>query len=210
MVRRPSIRRQLNTALENPKGSAQVGIGRIQQFFLDLFGIGDEIYSEPWDLLVILDACRLDVMRDVADEYSFIDEVDSRFSKGSTSRQWMRRNFTDEWADDIKNTAYITANTFSDEMFDEDEFEYFDQVWKYAVDEEMGVVSPRTMTDRAISCGRELDVERMIIHYMQPHQPLVTNPDFDYFSKLRNGEITREEAIDAYTENLRAVLDDVE
>jgi len=39
--------------------------------------VGTNIYERDWDALVVLDACRVDILREVADEYEFIDEVDS-------------------------------------------------------------------------------------------------------------------------------------
>jgi len=38
---------------------------------------GTPIYEREWDVLVVLDACRLDLMEGVADEYEFIERVDS-------------------------------------------------------------------------------------------------------------------------------------
>lgn len=210
MVREPSLIRQLRTATNNPKRSAFYGIGKIQQKFLDFLGIGTNIYEESWDALVILDACRSDVMREVAGGYDFISDFDTRYSRASNSRQFMRRNFKQLYFPEMENTAYISANTFSEEMFSESEFLYLDHVWKYAYDEELGAVPPRPVTDRAIKAGREVEFDHMIVHYMQPHAPLITDPDFNYFDELRSGEISKEEALAAHRENLRMVLEEVQ
>ncbi|PSP75016.1 hypothetical protein BRC86_04550 [Halobacteriales archaeon QS_3_64_16] len=83
---------------------------------------------------------------------------------------------------------------------------------------ETSMPRPEEMTDRAIVAGRERDVDRMIIHYMQPHQPFLAAAsersylepwESDPFDSLRRGEATIETVWGAYLDNLRYVLDQV-
>jgi hypothetical protein len=185
---------------------------------------GTTIYERDWDVLLILDACRVDLMRSVADEYAFVgseDNVERVGSVGSMSKEWMAKTFTDEYADEVSETAYITANVFSEEMLDEDDFEALDEVWKYAWDADAGTVPPRPITDRVIRTARERDPERIIAHYVQPHHPFLSLDRFEaatfgpdssdtVVDALRKGKIDRERYWSAYRDNLRAVLDDVE
>lgn len=65
-----------------------------------------------WDNLIVLDACRYDKYNDMR-EY----EVESRTTLGSSSQEYLQRNFTDEKYDDI---VYISANGFfTDEMMED-------------------------------------------------------------------------------------------
>lgn len=154
---------------------------------------GTNIYERDWDVLVILDTARVDAMEDVADEFEFIEKVDSMYSLGSTSSEWIAKTFTPDYKEDISQTALISANphvqhTLYDRQFPEhdkdaffsytdwetvqpDDFEYIEQPWRYATDDRYDHVLPEDMTDRAVSVYREHNPDRMIVHYMQPHRP---------------------------------------
>lgn len=82
-----------------------------------------------------------------------------------------------------------------------------------------GMTPPRYVTERAISVGREMDYDRMILHYFQPHSPWVANAlsedrelneyEDDWWNYLaRTGDV--ETVWDSYLADLRYVLDDVE
>ncbi|HET7325009.1 MAG TPA: hypothetical protein VFJ06_11820 [Halococcus sp.] len=186
---------------------------------------GDSIYDREWDVLVILDACRVDLMNEVADEYPFIGPVSTFDSLASMSEDWMDRNFTPANADETARTAYVTGNPFS-RVLDSAAFASFDEVWRYGWDDDLHTIPARPITDRAIDTWRQRDdhgAEWMIVHYMQPHGPFVNDPiygsfgDTEDFGEGFGGEfwrqagytIPRERVWGAYRENLRYVLDDV-
>lgn len=81
---------------------------------------GKSVFSENWDLLIVLDACRVDALREVKDEYSFINSVDSIRSRGSTSKEWIDNTFTETYRDIIANTAYVSSNGFTHQLEDGD------------------------------------------------------------------------------------------
>lgn len=184
---------------------------------------GTNVYEREWDTLVILDACRVDLLREVADEYPFVGSVESFESVGSMSEEWMIKTFTDEYADEMRQTAYVTSNVFSERVLSADQFLELDEVWRYAWDDALGIVPPRPVTDRAIAVARDQQPDRLIVHYMQPHHPFVagsTPGEFaaDPFGRenettvvdaLRRGHISRDDFWKAYRENLRVVLEDV-
>jgi hypothetical protein len=197
--------------------------------------LGTNIYERDWDLLVVLDACRVDAMREVAGEYSFIEHVDSIPSVGSTSFEWLPLTFQQRYRQQISETAYVSGNPYLTPVFedkdhppveqpipfgpteynvvDPEHFLLLDEVRKYGVDEEHGCVLPRTMTDRAVDISRSLDPDRLIVHYMQPHEPHIGDEHGlgqNVFVPLQKGKITRREAWDSYIENLRLVLDELE
>ncbi|MFC6907152.1 hypothetical protein [Halalkalicoccus tibetensis] len=183
---------------------------------------GTNVYEREWDVLVILDACRVDLLRSVSNEYEFLDTVDRMESVGSMSKEWMAKTFTDEYAPEVANTAYITSNVFSERLLSSDQFQQLDEVWRYGWDETHGTVLPRPVTDRAIQTARETDPDRMIIHYVQPHHPFIgLDRSFDaepfgpalsdtVVDALRKNKIDFETFWAAYQDNLRCVLDDVD
>ena len=78
---------------------------------------GRNVFDEKWNLLIVLDACRVDAMQAVADEYDFVSTVDSAWSVGSTSKEWMVNTFTNTYEKDISRTGYLTANAWADKLF---------------------------------------------------------------------------------------------
>ncbi len=185
---------------------------------------GTPIYDRDWDLLVVVDACRLDLMREVAPGYGFVDEVRAVRSLDSMTLQWMRRNFVPEYGAEMAETAYVCGNPFSAEALDADEFRALDEVWRY-VWEDPGTVPPRAITDRTVAAAREHDPDRIVAHYMQPHCPFLSRPEMtrgkrldrfgdqeweDVWQKLRAGRVGREEVWAGYRENLELAMDDVE
>jgi hypothetical protein len=182
---------------------------------------GVPIYERDWDILVVLDACRADLMdevaRDHADEYPFLEPYTRHTSLGSNSGQWMERNFTPEYVEEMAETAMVTGNPHSKTYLDAEDFALLDEVWRYAWDDEDELFRPHFLTDRAISVMRERGPERLIVHYMQPHHPFI--PHFDGFESdlhekwlnqwrdIRVGHISKEEKWGQYRDNLLYVLD---
>lgn len=195
--------------------------------------IGQNIYEEDWDMLIILDACRVDALRKVAPEYSFIDTVDKRVSVGSHSREWVAKTFTEKYQDEVANTTYVSSNLNAKKVLEEkklpesrrrdeipfsfpsysflhvDDFDHLDPVWEYTEHGAGGGFPPNVVTDRAIQLARERPRGRLIVHYMQPHSPYIAT---DEPIKDLNvaGELNRETLWEAYLDNLRYVLDEVD
>lgn len=185
---------------------------------------GTPIYEKEWDVLIILDACRVDLLRSVSDEYSFLDNPDTIVSLGSMSEGWLESNFTDAYESELRNTAYVTGNPYSDSALADVELGFLDAVWKYAWDNDIGTIRPRPITDRAISVARDRDPDRMIVHYMQPHYPFIEDPELhpgiditqfgslpweNIWEQLRTGEVDLPRVLTAYRNNLKVVLEDV-
>lgn len=207
---------------------------------LSRFPVGTNVYERDWDALVILDTCRVDALREVAPEYDFVRDVDAIWSVGSASAEWIAQTFTERHREDVERTALVTANAFSqrvleDREFPEDsrgishtdwdtlhlsDFEYVDQPWKYAEPAPVGLCPPRPVTERAISVGRSVDPDRLVVHYEQPHHPFTATAieegrtelypwegePFEYLKDDGEYELVWE----AYLDNLRWVLDEVE
>lgn len=189
------------------------GLGQISR----LKDPGTPIYDREWDLLVILDACRLDLMRDVAgtNDHSFIDAVGSIRSLDSTTQFWMRKNFVDRYADEMARTAYVCGNPFSESVLSEAQFHRLDEVWQRAWNE-MGTVPPRAITDGTIRAMRSDSPDRVIAHYMQPHYPFLPRPELsgenlaeehedrstkEVWERLNDGETTREGVLEFFNDD---------
>lgn len=187
-------------------------------------GPGTSIYEREWDLLIVLDACRLDLLREVKDEYDFIEGVGELTSVDTMTHPWMEKTFGERFRSEMAETAYVCGSPFSEQLLEASDFDVLDETWLDGWDAELGTLPPRPVTDRGIQIARESDPERLILHYLQPHHPFIPHPDLDpgqsidefneepwrdIWARLRHGEVSRETVWDAYRDNLRHVLDDV-
>jgi hypothetical protein len=192
----------------------------------DLFDYNSEhILSKDFDVLLLLDACRPDTLEEVVSEYEFLEQapIETYVSIAGDSTQWLQRTITPEY--DFSNSAYITGNPHSDLAVESHNFDIYDEVWKYAWDDQLGTIPPHPLTERAIDTWRTDSPNQMIIHYMQPHFPSITHPELgssidldrigkkwegNIWDKLRDGLVEKDEVWEAYLGNLRYVLDDIE
>ena len=183
---------------------------------------GTNVYEREWDVLVVLDGCRADILRSVAPDVGFLGSVETVRSVGSSSSEWLENTFLGH--PETEHTAMVTGNTWTDRYLDAEAFAALDEVWKYAWDEALATVPAAAVTDRAIALARERAPERLVVHYMQPHHPFVPAPlDGDDglartgdhsnaanpWVSLRRGETSVERVWAAYEANLRYVLESV-
>jgi len=163
--------------------------------------IGTNVFDENWNVLILLDTARVDALREVAPEYDFIDEVDSIWSVGGASAEWLARTFNKDHADEIGNTAFLSAQSHVQEILDTKVHENGDRPLPFktlrtipSVDiDQLGKVEylfnfetigeegpfghtegntpPRYVTDRGITVGRDHDFDRLMLQYHQPHTP---------------------------------------
>jgi len=184
---------------------------------------GENVFDREWDVLVVLDACRADLLAAVAPDVAFLGEVGTVRSVGSSSSEWLENTFPDR--PESARTAMVTGNTWTDRYLDPGDFAALDEVWKYAWDDELGTVPAAAVTDRAVALARERDPEYLVVHYMQPHHPFVPAPIDGDDGMVRSGEESspsnpwvslRQGTVDearvraAYEANLRHVLGAVE
>lgn len=208
--------------------------------------IGTSIWEleDEWDVLCVLDACRVDTMRTVAPEFDWITEdVGSIWSVGSYSGSWIARTFGTPQEEFVRQTGYISGNMYTDREvewepelpLDTDRFAYYYPGWRHAWQESGSVytVAPDPLTDRAIDIWRrrgDLGVDKLVVHYMQPHQPFIGYPELadehqrtegrpeiaeadranSVWKRTRDGHHRVEDVREAYTDNLRTVLRSVE
>lgn len=198
-------------------------------------GFGTNIFDLEWDVCIILDACRVDAITSVTEDYSFLADAEAVWSVGSTSEEWLSFTFTKEHLSTIENTVYVSANPHVDAVLrdhlsipinialpigpvtyptvDAEDLLNLNQVNKKGFDEMLQCVPPRAVTDSAITDARNRTSDRMIVHYMQPHVPHIGDVHglgSDVFDRLQRGEISRSQAWSSYIENLRLVLEEVE
>lgn len=245
----------ISTAVSNPKRIYDYLRARFHPFYImdDLslavtsrYPIGTHVLDKEWDLLIILDTCRVDAMKSVAPEYDFIHDVERIWSRGASSPDWIAHTFDNDRKDVLRNTAYLTANPHAQTVLEDrkyirskhstaatrfyryghwnqirpEELGRFERIWKYKVDDRMkdlgGYTPPRIVTDRGIDVMRNYDFDRVVLHYMQPHYPYISDAikeDRDLHTYEQRPELIKkvgkEKVYEAYLNDLRYVLDDI-
>lgn len=164
---------------------------------------GENVYNRDWDVLIILDAAQYKIVREMSDEYDYIESVDRLKSRGSHSSEWCYNTFVTDWnefQEDIQRTNYITGNVITSlilngasdmEFLDDDEYideavnetddherinrlKSYHPVWKGSLDIDEDYIPPDLLTNRFLDYLPEITEEdRTILHYMQPHTPFV-------------------------------------
>jgi hypothetical protein len=173
--------------------------------FNGFYTIGTNVFNKDWDILILLDTCRVDALREVKDEYEFLNDIGSIWSVGGSSAEWIARTFDKNHIDTIGETAYLSANAHVKQVLDSKrqydsnkhltykslrsipsvdvtdlgkvEYLFTYESWgeEGPRGHTEGMTPPRYVTDRAIQVCREDDYEQVVLHYFQPHSPYVAN-----------------------------------
>lgn len=183
---------------------------------------GDLIWEREWDVLVVLDACRFDAFEQRYGNADWLSSLDCMSSVGSASPEWMDKTFADDYSTVLSETAYITGNPYSETHVPRGLLTHLDEVWRDSWDEDVGTIRPEVLTNRAVKHHRRASPERMVVHYMQPHWPYVTDQvmyGFDPsditdeystsnpFDRQNKGDLNRAEHFERYLSNLDYVVD---
>ena len=83
-------------------------------------GIGTNIFSKDWDLLIILDCCRVDALIELAPEYDFIGEVNSIRTVGGSTPEWTSKTFSPKYREQIQKTGYVSGTGQVRSILEED------------------------------------------------------------------------------------------
>lgn len=207
---------------------ATSGVGSLVRTYFSLTSPdGDDVMTEDWDQLVILDGCRYDTF----DEHNTLSgTLSTRTSHGAQTPEFLRRNFG---GTSYPDTVYVTANPIHrvPEWCDVDLDSVFHavvDVWADQWDEEFGTVTPEAMVDATRRVYERYPERRLITHLVQPHYPFIgpIGRDLDHsglngkrraedrdatdertvWEAAREGTLAVEQVRAAYEENLRLTL----
>lgn len=243
------LRREARLARE--EGVAAAGVDATREMLLKGLApvarsLARPIWAGDWDVCLVLDGCRLDVFSEVAAEYGCLpDYTHAQWSVGSASAEWVAHTFADRHRDAWSGAGYVTANPFSGKHPGEVPFvdgeaypladrglAYLDEPWRdqWPATEDMPTVAAETVTDRGLWAWQRreaFDMDRLVVHYMQPHVPFRSRPDWtagwdldgfgtgggldekNDWKKVRDGDLDADEFWAAYADNLRWVLGEV-
>ena len=193
---------------------------RLKQWDYNKRGI--DIFDKDWDNMIILDACRYDMFKR---QHDLPGQLESKISRGASTPEFLYANFH---GNNLLDTVYVTSNPHlyrSRESYDIN-LHAVHNIWQEdGWDEEYGTVLPQTTTEHGKDAAEKYPNKRLIIHFMQPHYPFLTDsnefydlsqaisdtqsPDFWQELMRKNIDIPSEDIWRAYRENLGYVLKSV-
>lgn len=186
-----------------------------------------QLLDEPWSTLIVLDACRVDLFRDVEEAKSF-GELETVRSVASSTPEWLKRTFGSSHGD----TVYVAGNPMVT-RHKSGSFHDLLEPWRHGYDPEESVIKPEAVTDAALDAHQRFPDKRLIVHYMQPHYPFIGHPELNYanydfddvgldstdrsqgsvssvWEALRRGMVDKKSVWEGYRDNLRAVIPEVQ
>jgi hypothetical protein len=217
--------RKLRTALKVIRDEGLVNLLQLlyRKALKWVYPDGVNVADEDWDNLIILDACRYD---DFERLNTIPGTLESRISKGTDSPEFLTENFNGR---NLNDTVYVTANPHFQKIDDGTFHAIIDEPLSQ-FDSDLQCVTPDVVTDITTRVQEEFPNKRLIIHYMQPHDPPlgpkaeeiretinIAGPLADnngtnstrIMDAVSHGEVNVEDAREAYRENLQIVLDEV-
>lgn len=197
-------------------------LGRLAELDLEKVNKPTPIYELDFDTLVILDACRLDLMKDL---YGYNKEINiqSRTTVGSHTRDFIEKTFTSV---NMKDTVVVTANPHYHNVVFKDvtgrrREEVFEEVFDVFLDGTNlnDSIKAENVVKKAKKAKRLYPNKKLLVHMMQPHHPFIGSnygfkgvKGFKYFfekkrtpnvwSKAERGLVDESKLWRAYKENL--------
>lgn len=167
--------------------------------------------KEDWDTLLLIDACRYDYFAELSD---LPGSLGDRRAPGSMSQEFIEHSFA---ARQLHDTVYVTSNPFAVEIKPGTFHDVISLVDEY-YDNDVGTVPPNDVTEAAFEAHEEYPHKRIIVHYMQPHEPFLSNLGQIISERLRwagnQYHLPRGMDLDdlrrAYRENVEIILDELD
>lgn len=186
------------------------------------------IHRFDWSLLVVLDACRYDVFREVNWIKGVLRKVRS---EGSSTVEWVSKTFPEKY-----DIVYVSANpyiaTVKTRIHSYHAVEHFYKVidvWDFGWDENLQTVPPWNMVKPVLEARKH--GKKIVAHFIQPHPPPLKFETFESWALARHQNLGtlgkkklrrfptlreaikihgKEKVFQAYKENLKLALIEVE
>lgn len=188
-------------------------------FFLFPWNKGTRVMEEDWDCLIVLDACRYDYFKALNDIIP--GKLEKRISVAPSTGTWIYRNFSDQHYDVVYVSAHPLISPTALKMRNSknlfkrfhsvgfNPFSRIDNVWRYCWDSKLDTVPPDRVTKAAVRNAAKYPTKRIIVHYVQPHDPLIFGPK-SWLLEVQKGKMSIDEVKVGYAMNLKLVLREVE
>lgn len=192
----------------------------------------EDIINKDWDNLILLDACRYDVLQSIWD-----DDIEKVVSVAGRSSGFIEETMNGK---EIHDTVYVSSNphiekTLNDGVF-HDIIKTYGDSWEDKRENDHTKFHPDNVKNIANEVIEKYENKRVIVHFMQPHGPYFGDRAKELRNKLvkennikftrlsgksddyddqyadlmyaaKDGHISKEELNEVYSENLNIVLD---
>lgn len=133
------------------------------------------IWNLDWDVLIVLDACRYDLFKEVYPKY-LKGKLQKVETPGHQTVLWRARTWTKKI-----DSLYFSANPnirskrWIDKVGDfcSDKFSKVYDLWDYAWDRKLSTVPPWNVNKEIKKEIKPDEKKKIIVHYMQPHGPWI-------------------------------------
>jgi len=173
---------------------------------------GIDVFSEDWDNLLILDACRYDSFCD----YTLPGKTESRISRGAATPEWIRANFSDR---ELHDVVYVSSNSYYALLRNEinAEVHHFENLEERDLQDPVtGIERPEAVADVATEMASQYPNKRLLVHFGQPHYPYLGETGSDQLEPGKNledavidAQVPAQVIRDAYHETLDLAIDAV-
>ena len=178
------------------------------------------IQKRDWDILIVLDACRYDIFKEMSQKILGKSKVTKMISPATQTVEWLDKTFKEQ---DFSDVIYVSSNPFVNSkgiipeqggysFNGKNHFKKIVDVWDTGWNPDISTVHPLDVNKAAIVSMDVRPKFRYIIHYMQPHSPYIfygglkthmhpvqnmqknLNPptDLSIFSKIANKFLSQE------------------
>ncbi len=135
---------------------------------------GVYVVNEEWDNLIILDACRYDMLEEEYRKGKIQGKLEYRISRATCTPDFLKENFSGK---DFKDIVYVTGNPYVDKFVKESFYKVI-SVWNFGWSERYRTVLPSKMYEYSLKAAKKYPNKRLIIHFMQPHYPFLSDMNF--------------------------------
>lgn len=146
---------------------------RVQKWFTQQLTTGrtanqfERLETIDWDLVIVLDACRVDSLRRAANW-----PIDTVISPASCTPQWLQQiTSSGVFAD----THIVSGNPQYEKIESKEETMNIERIWETSWDTHRQTVLPEPILDRTSEIRD--DGHRVVAHLQQPHWPYVAKLD---------------------------------
>ena len=112
-------------ALRNPRGVVGYAVPRsllsgIELAVTSRYPVGLNLLTQPWDLLIVLDTCRVDALQEVQEriDYEWLQEleIESRQSIAGSTLEWTAQTFREQYRSEVNELDFIAGNMLVEEV----------------------------------------------------------------------------------------------
>lgn len=202
----------------------------MRELLMKLWQRPTSVLEKPWDVLIVLDACRYDAFKQVNWLPGRLHKIRS---VASSSGVWAQKTFRKQ----CSNVVYVSASPIMsywmlNQIIGGCPFQEIVEVFRDGWDERTQTVHPCKVNEAFMALSRSPST-RYVLHYMQPHHPFIGAVAIDargftewrpkmgfpppkvqkektVWDLLADGAVSSEEVWAAYVSNLQLVLKYVE